>query len=401
MRPQRRVILLGATGSIGRQTVEVVEHLRAMSPDVPPVRIVGMAARSSAAALHDLARRAGCAELALSDERAAGAADAGVRLRIGPDAAERLIREVDADVVLGAMVGVAGLSSTLAAIELGRDVALANKETLVAAGDLVVRACTRSGARLLPVDSEHSGVWQCLTGLTLDPSAPPLSMPTCVSRVILTASGGPFRGWTSERLAAATPEQALNHPTWRMGPKVTIDSASLMNKALELIEAHWLFGLSAERLGVLIHPQSIVHALVECCDGSTIAQLGSPDMRGPIQHALTFPARSPGGHSRLDLARAGRLDFEPVDPERFPAVGLALRAIRAGGAAGTILNAANEEAVGTFLAGRIPFPRIVELAAGAMEALGAPPLTSIEDVHGWDARARAWTLERLRGAAHA
>lgn len=321
-------------------------------------------------------------------------------MRTGPDAAERLVREVECDIVMGAIVGAAGLGATLAAVELGRDIALANKETLVAAGEIVVPAAHRSGARLLPVDSEHSAIWQCLTGLGAEPW-PPMSTPACVRKVTLTASGGPFRSWPADRIARATPAEALNHPTWTMGPKVTIDSASLMNKALELIEAHWLFGLLPQQLDILVHPQSIVHALVEHVDGSVIAQLGAPDMRCPIQYALTFPDRSAGPAPKLDLARAGRLDFVRPDYDVFPAPLGAMRVMERGGAAGAIFNAANEAAVEAFLAGAIAFGRIGQLALGALDALAdpAPQVGSLADVRAADAEARRWVAGEIGVAA--
>lgn len=412
----RRVLILGSTGSIGTQALDVVRHVNALNDrGACPVRldVVGLAAGSRAPELFEQATALGVRDVALADEdgvRATGLpAPPGVRLRLGPDAAERLVREVECDVVLAAMVGVAGLPATIAAIDLGRDVALANKETLVAAGELVIPAARRSGSRLLPVDSEHSGVWQCLrqgdaashagepprVAHAAGMPSPPLTCAPHITRVTLTASGGPFRGWTREAMETATPEQALRHPTWTMGPKVTVDSASLMNKGLELIEAHWLFGLEPERLGVLIHPQSVIHALVEHADGSVIAQLGSADMRTPIMLALCGGWRPPAAAPRLDFSALRSLDFEPWDPERFPAVGLAHRAMREGGTAGAVLNGANEEGVLAFLRGRapwdgqpVPFGRLVPLVQGAMDQVGTSPLRSLADVAEADAEAR-------------
>jgi 1-deoxy-D-xylulose-5-phosphate reductoisomerase len=401
--PTRRVLLLGATGSIGRQTVEVVAHLAAiarMQGRAAPLEIVGLAAGRNARALFDLAGRLGVRDLAIAREPNEATPAPGSRLRTGPDAAERLVREVEADIIVGAMVGAAGLPATLAALELGRDVALANKETLVAAGALVVGAAQRSGARLLPVDSEHSAAWQCLAGSV----CPPCTLGPEVRRLVLTASGGPFRETPLDAMRAATPEQALDHPTWSMGPKVTVDSASLMNKALEVIEAHWLFGLEAERIGVLVHPGSIVHALVEYTDGSVVAQLGAPDMRTPIQHALTWPARWPGLAPAPDLAALGSLPFEEADEERFPALGLAREVIRLGGVAGAALNGANEAAVEAFLAGRIPFGRIVELAALALGEVAGDrprgPVGSLTEAMEADRAARAVVAAQL-GAGRA
>jgi 1-deoxy-D-xylulose-5-phosphate reductoisomerase len=359
---------------------------------------VGLAARKNAQLLYQQAQSLKVRNLAISDETS-GDAPPGCKVHRGAASAERLVRETPCDIVLAAMVGSAGLPATLAAVELGLDVALANKETLVAAGSLVVPAAKESGSRLLPVDSEHCGIWQCLQGSdgqpkkgederVASPLCPPCEVPESVARVILTASGGPFRTRTKEEIYHATPDQALNHPTWNMGPKVTIDSASLTNKSLEIIEAHWLFGLPASRIGVLIHPQSVVHALVEFGDGSVVAQLGPPDMRSPIQYALTFPSRPAGISKRLDLAALSRLDFFPPDSERFPALDLAYQVIERGGTAGTILNAANEAAVEAFLAGRIPFGRITELSAAALAAVGVSPVRSLADVLQADSEAR-------------
>ena len=404
----RRVIILGSTGSIGTQAVQVVGHLneRFLRGEFPfRVQVVGLAAGRNAALVFEQASAMGVRHVALAAATTLGAAPPGaVRVLTGHHAAERLVREVECDLVLAAMVGVAGLPATLAAVELGRDVALANKETLVAAGGLVIPAAKKSGSRLLPVDSEHAGVWQCLTSpsqhdgdwavsaaaapRTAGPLAPPLTCGPEVARVILTASGGPFRTWTKAAMDAATPEQALRHPTWTMGPKVTIDSASLMNKALELIEAHWLFGLEPERLAAVIHPQSVVHAMVEYADGSTVAQLGAPDMRAPIQFALAWPARAQGCARRLDWTASQTLAFQPIDGDQFPAVGLAFEAMRRGGCAGAVLNAANEAAVEAFLAGRISFGHIARLVEGAMGGLGAGTMSSLADCLTADNEAR-------------
>lgn len=366
--PARRVIVLGSTGSIGAQTLEVIENLNAQhAAGVFPARheVVGLAAGRNAGRLVEQARALGVRDLALAE----GAADApaGARVRTGAGAAERLVREVEADLVVAAMVGSAGLPATLAAIELGRDVALANKETLVAAGALVIPAARERGVRLLPIDSEHSAMWQALPA----PTCPPCALGPEVDRIVVTASGGPFREWDSDRIARATPAEALAHPTWDMGAKITIDCASLTNKALEVIEAHWLFGLPGDRLGVVVHPQSIVHSFVEYADGSVVAQLGAPDMRTPIQHALTWPRRAPGVSRRLDFAALGRFDFEPPDLERFPALGLAYEVIERGGVTGAVFNGANEAAVAAFLEGRIPFGRIPALSRAAMDSIAA------------------------------
>jgi 1-deoxy-D-xylulose-5-phosphate reductoisomerase len=413
---ERRVIVLGSAGSIGTQTLDVIAHLNRLHErgEFPTfTRVVGLATGGNAGALAEQQRRFGVERVAVATpgERAGELRGAIV----GPGSAEALVREVEADVVVSAIVGVAGLPATLAAVELGRDVAIANKETLVAAGELVIPAACRSGSRLLPVDSEHCALWQCVQGRHQGIEAsghrgdagrsiagapcPPCDGLAGVRRAILTASGGPFRTWSLERIRGATPEEALRHPTWAMGPKVTIDCASLTNKALEVIEAHWLFGLPADKIEVLVHPQSLVHAIVEFEDGAVLAQLGASDMRCPIQYALTWPARPDGIARRIDFAALRSLEFEPPDLERFPALGLAWRVIREGGTSGAVFNAANEAAVQAFLrpagAGRIPFHRIAELTRGAMDALGSAPMRSLDDALGADVAARAWVTGRL------
>lgn len=389
----RRLIILGSTGSIGVSTLDVVTHLnRLYDAGTFPDRfeVVGLAAARNASLLAEQAARFGVRATALCSP-GAGATFTG------QSAALDLVRAVDCDIVMAAIVGAAGLPATLAAVDLGRDVALANKESLVAAGSLVVPAAVRTGSRLLPVDSEHSGVWQALMGIAPTPLPPPLKAPESVHRVTLTASGGPFRAWSPDRIRHATREQALRHPTWSMGAKVTIDSASLMNKALELIEAHWLFELPPGKLAAIIHPQSIVHAIVELRDASMIAQLAAPDMRTPIQAALAFPRRASAPAPRLDLATLSRLEFEPPDPERFPALDLAYAVMRAGGSSGAILNAANEEAVAAFLdpARNLPFHRIPELAREALDTLPAAPLRDLADLHEADELARDIVRRRV------
>lgn len=386
--PERRVIILGSTGSIGTQTLDVIARLNQLSPRF---RVVGLASGSNAPLLLEQAERFRVPHLAL----ASGHPSLPVHALTGPDSALRLVRQVDCDLVVASMVGVAGLPATLAAIELGRDVALANKETLVAAGELVIPAARRSGSRLLPIDSEHAGVWQCLAS-AWGPGAPPCTAPAGVSRVTLTASGGPFRTWDKARIYAATPDMALRHPTWSMGRKVTIDCASLMNKALELIEAHWLFGVGADRLHAVIHPQSLVHAMVEYADGSTLVQLAPADMRCPIQLAITWPERVAGPVKPLDPASLSGLQFEAVNADRFPAIPLAYRVIRAGGTSGAVLNAANEEAAQHFLATpSMPFGRITEVVSDALDAVPQGPLRSIEDFERADAAARTLVRARL------
>jgi 1-deoxy-D-xylulose-5-phosphate reductoisomerase len=386
-RDRRRVIILGSTGSIGTQTLVVIDHLNALHARGEwrtRYEVVGLAARR------------GTDQLAQQSARFNGS-----RAAVGAEDSERLVREVECDLVVAAMSGSAGLAATFRAVDLGRHVALANKETLVAAGELVVAAAERTGARLLPIDSEHSGLWQLLSTSDIrhptsdiERPAPPLAVGPSVFRVILTASGGPFRTWPAQQTYDASPEQALNHPTWSMGPKVTVDSASLMNKALEIIEARWLFGLAADRIRVLIHPQSIIHAIVEFADGSSLAQLGAPDMRTPIQFALTFPDRAAAPGRRLSWDELRALEFETPDDSRFPALALAYRALGEGGTAGAILNAANEAAVEAFLAGTIPFGRITELVRSAMDAIAPAPLRTLTDATGAASRSR----EHVRAA---
>src|SRR5216683_2496476 len=353
---ERSVTLLGATGSIGASTIDLLKRERER------YRVEAVSANTNAAALAALARELGARFAAVGDPLAYGElkdalAGTGIEVAAGEsglvEAAER-----PAEWVIGAITGAAGLKPTLAAAERGAIIALANKETLVCAGGLFMRRAAASGATVLPVDSEHNALFQAMSG----------SRREDVRRVILTASGGPFRAAPAEVVKAATVEQALKHPNWSMGAKVTIDSATLMNKGLELIEAHHLFALASEQIDVLVHPQSIVHSLVEFCDGSLIAQLGSPDMRIPIAYCLAWPARLAGPAPRLDLSRAATLTFEEPDLARFPALSLARRALEAGGAAPTVLNAANEVAVAEFLARRLPFGGIPVLVEALLEA---------------------------------
>ena len=397
---ERRLIVLGSTGSIGTQTLDVVAHLNTLADrgeSSVRFRVVGLATGRNAPALFEQAVRFHVPDVALAEDSAEHAARPGIRVRRGGGAAEQLIREVECDIVLAAMVGSAGLPATLAAVSLGRDVALANKETLVAAGALVVPAAEHSGSRLLPVDSEHSGLWQCLPAFCPATACPPMRCSAEIARVVLTASGGPFRTWSRQDTHGATPEQALKHPTWTMGPKVTIDSASLTNKALEVIEAHWLFGLPGDKIDVLIHPQSIVHAIVEFADGSLIAQLGASDMRTPIQYALTYPSRPDGRSRKLDLAAMSRLDFSPPDREQFPALNAAYDVIERAGTSGAIFNAANEAAVEAFLSGSpsIPFGRISELSRAALREVGVSRLRNLEDALEADREARRFVAKTL------
>lgn len=412
----RRVVVLGSTGSIGVNTLAVIEHLTRTGTQ--PFEVVGLAAGHNVKLLAEQAGRFGNPSVAIAADHLNDAQRDSLKrsthLFVGPTSACELIEAVEADVVVSAVVGAAGLPATVAAIRRGCTVALANKETLVAAGHWVMPMVAACGATLIPIDSEHSAIFQCLgrgsgnrhqgsgpdarASSNSEPDPRSLIPDPSVKRVVLTASGGPFRDWSLEKMRDATPEQALNHPTWDMGPKITIDSATMMNKALEIIEAHHLFGLPPEKIDVLIHPQSVVHSFVEFADHSVLAQLGPPDMRTPIQIALTHPRRVPGCSDQLDWGKLRRLDFEPPDAERFPALRLAYDCIRAGtsggasggGTAGAVLNAANEAAVQAFLERRIGFGRIVELVAEAMAAIPAGPIESLDDVFRADAQARTW-----------
>ena len=374
----KRITLLGATGSIGLRTLELVS---AFSDEFT---VAGMAARgSNPEKIADLCRKYAPQAVALLEP---GAVDALARLLPAPrpellsgiDGLVALARDVDADVVLSALVGGVGLLPTMAAIQAGRTMALANKETLVIAGRLMTAAARARGVALLPVDSEHSAVFQCLVGHNRGD----------VHRILLTASGGPFRELPKEKFAAVTVEDALRHPTWKMGAKITIDSATLMNKGLEVIEARWLFDLAPDQVQIVIHPQSIVHSMVEYIDGSVLAQLGVADMGIPILYALTFPERRPTPAARLDLTRTGPLTFEPPDPDRFPALRLSRAALEAGGVAPVVLNAANEIAVAAFLERRIGFPEIMQSIERALGEEPSRELESIEECVDVDARAR-------------
>jgi 1-deoxy-D-xylulose-5-phosphate reductoisomerase len=397
-----RILLLGSTGSIGTQTVEVLAGLERAGRRY---EVVGLAAGSNTALLGAQAASLGVQRIAIASVDAPLSAPEGASALRGPDAAEQLVRSCHddggVDMVIGAMVGSAGLPATLAALELGIDVALANKETLVAAGQIVVATARRTGAALLPVDSEHSGVWQCLNSDATGFRKPPFAAGPEVTRITLTASGGALRDWPIDRIRRATPEEALAHPNWDMGAKVTIDSASLTNKALELIEAAWLFGVGSDRLGALIHPQSIVHSFVEFSDRSVIAQLGMPDMKTPIQYALTAPDRPIGVAPRLELRQLARLDFAEPDTERFPALQAGFEVIERGGTAGAVFNGANEAAVKAFLAGRVDFGTMTGLARAAMDEIGTSPIRSLDDVLEADTEARRFVHRRLNAPLQA
>jgi 1-deoxy-D-xylulose-5-phosphate reductoisomerase len=383
----RSITILGATGSIGASTVDLIKR------EPGRYRVESISARRNAAALGKIAREVGARHAVVADPAAYDDLKSALSgSRIEAAAGEEALIEAaqrPADWVMASISGSVGLKPTMAAIERGATVALANKECLVCAGNLFMRRAASAGATVLPVDSEHNAVFQALgSGHRAD-----------VRRAILTASGGPFRTWSKEAIKAATPEQALRHPNWSMGPKVTIDSATLMNKGLELIEAHHLFALKPEEIDVLVHPQSVVHGLVEFRDGSVVAQLGSPDMRIPIAHCLAWPRRINGPAVRLDLAKVRELTFEAPDLDRFPALALARRAMESGGAAPTVLNAADEVAVAEFIAGRIGFTAIAALVEATLDAaekrdLLAEP-TSIDTAMAVDHIARSLAKDLL------
>ncbi len=351
----KRIALLGATGSIGRQAIDIVDAH-------PELELCALAAGSRADELTRIAEERGVAHVSLG----------------GDPPLDVLVERSDPDVVLNAVVGFAGLPATLAALDAGIDLALANKESLVAAGELALAAQERGGGRILPVDSEHSAVFQCLEGRS----------PETVHTLVLTASGGPFRGRVRDELSAVTLHDALAHPTWNMGPKITIDSATLMNKGLELIEAHYLFGVPYERIEVVVHPTSIVHSLVRFRDGAALAHLGYPDMRVPISYALTYPDRAATPLEPLDLASGMVLEFTAPDVEAFPCLRLAREAGEAGGSAPCVLNAANEVAVAAFLAGKLAFLGIAEVVERTLEAVAAPPAGDLAVLVAIDAEAR-------------
>ncbi|HEX6604966.1 MAG TPA: 1-deoxy-D-xylulose-5-phosphate reductoisomerase [Sphingomicrobium sp.] len=385
---RRRIAILGATGSIGKSTLDLIER----SPE--RFEVVAVTAATNSEALADIARRTGArlavvaddARLSDLEERLAGT---GCRAAAG-EAALVEAAACEAELVIAAIVGCAGLSPAMAAVDAGKAVALANKEALVTAGALMTRAAERSGATLLPVDSEHNAIFQCLA----------CSRKEDASRIILTASGGPFRTASAETMRDASPAQAVAHPKWSMGAKISVDSATLMNKGLELIEAHYLFGLPSEQIDILIHPQSVVHSLVEFVDGSVLAQLGSPDMRIPIAYALAWPERMATPAERLDLALIARLEFEAPDLQRFPALRLAREALEAGGSAAVVLNAANEVAVASFLAGAIRFTDIAEAVAQALDENREPAPVSIGDVLEIDRGTRARVEAALKASCH-
>jgi 1-deoxy-D-xylulose-5-phosphate reductoisomerase len=365
-----RIVVLGSTGSIGRQALQVADRF----PD--RIEVVGLAAHSSGELLAEQARAWSVGHVVLADADArCGELPASCRLASGLEAVAELARLPEASLVLNALVGAAGLRASHAALAAGK--ALANKESLVVGGDLLMPMA--APGQIVPVDSEHSAIFQCLLGEPAD----------AVARIWLTASGGPFRGWTRERLAGVTRQQALAHPRWTMGPKITIDSATLMNKGLEVIEAHHLFGVAYDRIRIVVHPQSCVHSMVEYADGSVKAHLGATDMRVPIQYAFSHPDRWDAPVPPVDFASLGRLDFEEPDSETFGCLGLALDAARAGGTMPAAMNAANEVGVAAFLEGRVAFTDIERIVAATVEAHATEPVVSLDQLESVDAEARA------------
>ena len=381
----KEIAILGCTGSIGVNTLDVVRRFPGR------FRVRALACGENVELLSEQVRQFAPDMVAVKDARAAASLRSrlgrpGVKIMHGVDGLVEVASAKGVDMVVSAIVGSAGLVPTMAAIESGKDVALANKETLVCAGPLVMDAVRRKGVKLLPVDSEHSAIFQSLKGHRQDD----------LLRITLTASGGPFQGRTREELRKVKPADALKHPNWEMGRKITIDSATLMNKGLEVIEARWLFGVGLEKINVLVHPQSIVHSMVEFVDGSVIAQLGVPDMRVPISYALGYPRRLTKDMPGLDLARVGSLTFREPDTERFPCLGHAYDALNAGGTMPAVLNAANEEAVQAFLDGKIGFMDIPAVIKGAMDAHRPAEPRSVEDVMKADRWARAKATKLIK-----
>lgn len=376
MKKQKNIAILGSTGSIGRSTLDVISHF----PE--RFRVTYLTAHRNIDLLSEQARRfvpRGVAVLEECDASVLGKFLIGeTEILVGEEGLCEIVSREDVDLVVSSLVGFAGLKPTLRAIEAGKDVALANKETLVVAGEIIMNAVRTHGVQLLPVDSEHSAILQCLRGEDMN----------AVERLILTASGGPFRTMAKDQFHTVTVRDALNHPTWQMGNKITIDSATLMNKGLEVIEAHWLFGLPPEQIHVVIHPQSIIHSMVEFKDGSMKAQLGLPDMKIPIQYALMYPERPPAPYRRLDFSRIREMTFDEPDYERFPSLPLAYRALKMGGTATAVLNAANEVAVKKFLNEEIPFSMIPVMIEEALAAHTPVPKPTFEDIVRVDGQTR-------------
>jgi len=390
-----KLTILGSTGSIGTSTLDVVRR----HPD--RYRVVALCAHRQSDLLFDqccefapcyavLGEPGPAAEL----QRRLREAGQATEVLCGPQALERMASLPEVDSVMAAIVGAAGLRPALAAAKAGKRILLANKEALVMAGPVFMRVVRENGAVLLPIDSEHNAIFQSLPDCFSSDISRTLA-DRGVRRLLLTASGGPFRQRDPATFAAVTPAEAVAHPNWSMGRKISVDSATMMNKGLEVIEAHWLFGVPAERIEVVIHPQSVIHSLVEYLDGSVIAQLGNPDMRTPIAHALAYPERIAAGVAPLDLFRVGRLDFEAPDDTRFPCLQLAFRALAAGENAPAVLNAANEVAVDAFLAGQLPFTGIPALIAATLDAIPARPLHTLDDVLAADAEARRHAAAQL------
>lgn len=389
---KRQLVILGSTGSIGTQALDVAEKMG--------MPVLGLAARDNVGLLEEQIRKYRPRYAALYDEKAAAdlkvrVGDCFVQILSGMDGLCALAALPEADLVLNSVVGMVGLQPTMAAIAAGHDIALANKETLVAGGKLVMEAAARQGVRILPVDSEHSAVFQCLQATLEGPWAPPSMLPQegrTVNRLILTASGGPFFGKTAQQLEAVTVEEALKHPNWEMGAKITIDSATMMNKGLEIIEARWLFQLPPDRIDVVVHRESVVHSLVEFTDYSVLAQMGVPDMRIPIQYAMTWPDRIPSPVKRLDLDQWGKLTFCQPDAQAFPAMDICRTALQRGGLYTAAVNAANEEANLLFRQGKISFTGISRLTAKMLEQR-LPAGDSIEDILETDRICRELTRE--------
>ena len=384
---RRTVSVLGATGSVGSSTLDLITG----APD--QFDVVALTAQRDVAGLARAVRATGAklaviGDAGLYNDLKAALEGTATEIAAGPDAIIDAARR-PVDWTMASIVGCAGLKSTMAALEGGLTVALANKESLVSAGALMTRAATSSGALLLPVDSEHNAIFQCLSGNPVKR----------IRRIVLTASGGPFRTWSRAEMAAVTPERAVKHPNWSMGAKISVDSATMMNKGLEVIEAHYLFGIESARLDVLVHPQSVIHSMVDYVDGSTLAQLGSPDMRIPIASTLAWPDRMQTTAKPLDLATIGRLDFEVPDPERFPCLTLARDALEAEGARPAILNAANEIAVAAFLARRIGFLTIADVVKAVLDRYDPGAPQTIEDVLVIDEEARAVATQTMKAVA--
>lgn len=381
--PPRNIAVIGATGSIGTSALDVIAESQGR------LRAGVLAVNRSVEKVVELALRFRPDVVVINDVNAdrtpLSRLPADIQVVFGPDALDEVVRRPEIDVVLLSIVGVAGLRSAWSALDAGKTVALANKEALVAGGSLITNLLETKGGKLIPVDSEHSAIYQCVLSRCENPRTPRITS-NDVERLILTASGGPFRSWSLEQLRNATVADALRHPTWNMGAKITIDSASTMNKALEIIEAKWLFGLDAERIQVMIHPQSIVHSMVEFVDGAVLAQLSPPDMRLPIQFALYETRRLPGPTRKFDWTQASTLEFYPPDFERFPAMALGFEVAKVGGSAGVVLNAANETAVDAFLNGELTFDRIPALCRQALDAHNfeaSPSLDYIFELDSW------------------